>query len=364
MWGVLGGGVWLTIVDYSGYCRIMVDSSDAYITPEQVAERLQLTVDTVYRWLRSRKLRGSRISHKAWRISERELAAFLRKQNVSELLFEEYLAEYGWPAPEHHPVFPGTTKLVDYRVFYKGQPLWFEVKEFAADEKILNDGGGAYDPYVSIRAKIGKAAEKFRDYDGECCSLVLFNEQINLVDVTSPMFVFGAMLGNVGFRVPVGLPRQDRPSPVPSVFLAGGKMVHPHFKTPQNTTISAIIALERFPLGQMEFRVLVAQKELEEGRDLPIGEFMQLLEDNRTQHERRVLRAIVYENPDAKRPLPSEIFVGPFDERYGRLGDTIGQVYAGPELAKLRKREHELELDISPLQKMLRKRSTGEAEGG
>ena len=144
----------MTIVDYVGYYRFMQDFSDVYLTPEQAAEKLQLTVDTVYRWLRSRKLRGSRISHKAWRISERELAAFMRKQNVSELLFEEYLTEYGGPAPEHHPPFPGTTKLVDYRITYKEQTLWFEVKEFAEDEKLLKSGGGAYDPYVSIRAKI------------------------------------------------------------------------------------------------------------------------------------------------------------------------------------------------------------------
>ena len=35
----------------------MQDFSDVYLTPEQAAEKLQLTVDTVYRWLRSRKLR-------------------------------------------------------------------------------------------------------------------------------------------------------------------------------------------------------------------------------------------------------------------------------------------------------------------
>jgi excisionase family DNA binding protein len=335
----------------------MQDFSDVYLTPEQAAEKLQLTVDTVYRWLRSRKLRGSRISHKAWRISERELAAFMRKQNVSELLFEEYLTEYGGPAPEHHPPFPGTTKLVDYRITYKEQTLWFEVKEFAEDEKLLKSGGGAYDPYVSIRAKIGKASEKFRDYDGECCSLVLFNEQANLVNIATPMFVLGAMLGNLGFNVPINSSPRENVGPIPSKFIDGGKMIHPHLKTPQNTTISAIIALERFPVGQKEFRIQVAQKELDEQRSMPVQEFMELLELNRTAHERRVLRAIVYDNPYAKRSLPSDIFVGPFDERWGPSGESIGPTFIGPQLKTLKAREHTLELDVSPFVKALRKRT-------
>jgi excisionase family DNA binding protein len=324
----------------------MQDFSDVYLTPEQAAEKLQLTVDTVYRWLRSRKLRGSRISHKAWRISERELAAFMRKQNVSELLFEEYLAEYGWPAPEHHPPFPGTTKLVDYRVTHKEQTLWFEVKEFAGDERILENSGGAYDPYVSIRAKIGKASEKFRNYDGECCSLVLFNEQANLARVTTPMFVTGAMLGNLGYRVPLNCSPRDGASLIRSEFMAGGKMIHPHLKTPQNTTISAIIALERFRVGQKEFQILVAQKEFEEQRSLPVEEFMELLELNHDAYERRVLRTIVYDNPYARKPLPSDIFVGPFDERWGPSGGSVCQTFIGPQLETLKAREHALEKEL------------------
>jgi hypothetical protein len=228
------------------------------------------------------------------------------------------------------------------------------VKEFAEDEKLLKSGGGAYDPYVSIRAKIGKASEKFRDYDGECCSLVLFNEQANLIDIATPTFVLGAMLGNVGFQVPINPSPRESVSPIPSEFMDGGKMIHPHLKTPQNTTISAIIALERFPVGQKEFRILVAQIEMDEQRSMPVQEFMELLELNRTAHERRVLRAIVYDNPYAKRPLPSDIFVGPFDERWGPSNESIGQTFIGDQLKALKAREHVLELDVSPFMKALR----------
>src|SRR5579863_3335251 len=146
----------------------MKDVSDVYLTPEQVAAKLDLNIETIYRWLRIRKIRASRISQKAWRISERELASFMRRQNVSELLFEEYVEEYKLGRWEREPVFPGSSRRVDYRVAHPKYPLWFEVKEFDDDPALLTGtGGGAFDPYLGVRMKIAKAAEKFRDYDDE-----------------------------------------------------------------------------------------------------------------------------------------------------------------------------------------------------
>jgi excisionase family DNA binding protein len=327
---------------------IMSDYSDVYITPEQAAERLQLSVETVYRWLRGRKLRGSRISKKAWRISERELSSFMRHQNVSELLFEEYVAEYKLGVLEHEPTFPGATKRVDYRLLHKNQPLWFEVKEFAEDPRLFTEegSGGAYDPYVSIRAKIGKAADKFRDYDGECCSLVLFNEQYNRADISTPYIVLGAMLGSVGFRIPVNL-ETGIGSPT-TVLTDGGKLIHPHVRKPQNTTISAVIALERLAVGQRNFQISVKQKEVTEQRCLSWQEIPDLVEADRASYERKVLRTIVYENPYAKKLLPRDIFTGPFDARWRQSGDYIARIDTGAELAKLEKMEHDLELDEGP----------------
>jgi hypothetical protein len=69
-----------------------------------------------------------------------------------------------------------------------------------------------------------------------------------------------------------------------------------------------------------------------------------------------VLRAIVYDNPYAKKPLPSDIFVGPFDERWGPSSESIGQTFIGAQLEALKAREHVLELDISPFMKALRKK--------
>ena len=308
-------------------------------------------------------MRGARISQKAWRIAEQDLDSFVKQQNVSELLFEEYLNEQGLGQPEREPAFPGATKRVDYRLLFSGQVLWFEVKEFADDPRLLDVGFGSFDPYVGIRKKIGKAADKFRDYDGECCSLVLYNGSINLVHICTPQLVLGAMLGNVGIRIPMGLQTGIPTGPAATVFTQGGKLIHPYYKSPQNTTISAVIALERLAVGQREFQVGVAQTEVHEQRRLSYQEFLDLLRRDRAAHDRSVLRTIVYENPYAATPMTRDVFKGPFDERWGSGDDSIGRIHVGHELARLEAQEHALELDLGPLQKMIKKPAAGRASG-
>jgi excisionase family DNA binding protein len=349
----------LTIDDYRLHYRYMKDVSDVYLTPEQVAEQLHLSTETIYRWLRSRKLRGSRISHKAWRVAVRDVQSFVRRRNVSELLFEEYAEEYNLGSMEREPQFPGSSRRIDFRVSHPQYPLWFEVKQFDADPQITGNGGGAFDPHIGVRAKIAKAAEQFRDYDNECCSLVLFNEELNLTDICTPRIVLGAMLGSVGFVVPFNETTADWSGTpvVDNVFMDGGKMIHPHIKTPQNTTISAVIALERFTVGQSELQIAVERQELVEQRVLSIEEHLKILADNRDAYSRRVLRTIVYENPHANKPLPRDIFVGPFDERWGQEGDLIRQVFIGAELRKLTETEHELGLDQSPFMRHAQRRA-------
>ena len=309
---------------------------DKFLTPEQVAERLQLGTETVYRYLRAGKLRGSRISHKAWRISEINLASFMRQQNISELLFEQYLAEQRLGKPDHEPEFPGATRPVDYRLLHNGKRLWFEVKEFADDVSLFSDAsGGSFDSYAAIRRKIGKASEKFRDYDGECCSLVLFNEGANLARIDSPSMVMGAMLGNLSFRVPIDIEARKQAGPTKSFFGDGGRMINPHTKAPQNTTISAVIALERLSVGQRECLIRMTREELNESRQLSWDEAFEMSKPTCPAEERLVLRTVVYENPYARIPLPADIFSGSFDERWGpRDGQMIAK-YFGAELTQL-----------------------------
>ncbi len=49
-------------------------------TPEQVAEKLQVDIDTVRRYLRSGKLVGVHISRKCWRIEASDLYVFIQRR--------------------------------------------------------------------------------------------------------------------------------------------------------------------------------------------------------------------------------------------------------------------------------------------
>lgn len=334
----------------------MAISIDVYLTSEQIARQLQVTTTTnVYRWLRSGKLRGARISPKAWRVSQRDLDAFLKRQNISELLFEEYLQTYGLGVADHEPLVAGTTRPLDYRLAFNGQVLWFEIKQFAEAEI---PAAGFYDPYISIRKKIAKAAGQFSEYRGECCSIVLYNDTVNLAHIYTPETVLGAMLGNIAVRVPVNLATGEETAPATTVFTEGGKLIHPYTKTPQNTTVSAVLALEKLPVGRREFEIKHTQKKMADNQRLSWHEFHEFFQRDLNTNTRTVLRMTVYENPHAATPLPRDIFTGPFDERWGCLAlgdDYIKRIYAGPELIKLEEAEHALELDLGPVQKLVKK---------
>ena len=49
------------------------------LTVEEVAKRLHISKDTVWRWLRNKELTGVRIAG-AWRIAPRDLQTYIDKQ--------------------------------------------------------------------------------------------------------------------------------------------------------------------------------------------------------------------------------------------------------------------------------------------
>ena len=49
------------------------------LTVRQIAEKLQVNTETVYRWLRNGKLTGYR-ANRLWRIGESDLEAFLEQK--------------------------------------------------------------------------------------------------------------------------------------------------------------------------------------------------------------------------------------------------------------------------------------------
>ena len=54
------------------------------LTPRQFADRHEVTVDTVYRWIREGRLRASRLGARLLRIPEDEAERFLR-ENLLEV---------------------------------------------------------------------------------------------------------------------------------------------------------------------------------------------------------------------------------------------------------------------------------------
>jgi excisionase family DNA binding protein len=62
---------------------------DIYLTPEQIADRLTVKKNTVYSWLRLKKLNGVKLG-KIWRVSETDLKSFLStdKNDNKRLIYE------------------------------------------------------------------------------------------------------------------------------------------------------------------------------------------------------------------------------------------------------------------------------------
>ncbi len=47
------------------------------LTVKQVAKQLDVNIETIYRWLRSGKLKGNKLGHELWRISDSDLNEFI-----------------------------------------------------------------------------------------------------------------------------------------------------------------------------------------------------------------------------------------------------------------------------------------------
>lgn len=51
-----------------------------YYTPEEVADILKVRKHTVWNWLREGTLKGTKINRKIWRITDKDLEAFINKE--------------------------------------------------------------------------------------------------------------------------------------------------------------------------------------------------------------------------------------------------------------------------------------------
>lgn len=260
----------------------------------------------------------------------------------ADLLFEAYLREHGRDDFLYEEPLLETTRVPDYQLPWKPKPLLFEVKGFAADAPT---GSGSFDPHPPLRKKITKAAEKFKDLEEYSCSLVLHYAGPGLVFLDPP-FVFGAMLGDIAFEIPFDRARGTlRDDETRSVFTKHGRMIQ-YAKGGQpekavNTTINAIIVVEHYPVGQRRFGKYYDDFKSTADRDLSAENCWREIENARGSERDvslRVVRVVVNENPFARIPLPRDLFVGPYDERYGADNKgTIVRLHAGEMVAQFDK---------------------------
>jgi len=60
----------------------MVNPLDNLLTPEQVSKKLKVSIFTVYRWIKSGRLKAIKITPRVFRIEEKDLKEFLHKREI------------------------------------------------------------------------------------------------------------------------------------------------------------------------------------------------------------------------------------------------------------------------------------------
>ena len=245
----------------------------------------------------------------------------------SEALLQEYLRSHGPTDIEVEPVIENSSSRPDYRLRADGFEVLFDVEELSTKPLDGRIRGGAYNPYGPIREKIIAARRKFKDMEGHCCCLVLENQERPRIGLEWQI-TMGAMLSDLGLPY--------------SVAQRQAETIKHSTASSENTIISAIIVVERYPIGEKRFRLFVYEKEQELGRELGVEEYLQTSEQSAgTERDLSLnrVRVRVHENPHARIPLDRRLFKGPFDERYGAIDgpERFGQVYAGSGVADFEK---------------------------
>ena len=262
------------------------------------------------------------------------------QKTVSEELFEEYLALNEYHDWDFEPMIDGQTKRPDYRLRAADSEFLVEVKELRA-KRLHPSGAVCINPYSALRSEIDEARLKFKSLKSYCCSLLVYNVD-DWEARLDPHTVFSAMLGDAGFAIAFD-PRAGQliSGTERETFFDGGKMRPYRNAPPQNTTISTIIVLERFRVPDLrferDFQRAVQRHEQNRQRQLTTEEYLGVrfeMYGTRPLQIREVPRLCVIENPFAARPLPDQLFKGPYDERWV-LNSELDCIYAGPGLLEI-----------------------------
>jgi hypothetical protein len=245
-------------------------------------------------------------------------------RTAGELLLEKYLRNRGLPF-EYEKRYDGKTKLIDYTVPINGRDFLFEVKQFDP-VPVAMGSSVVLDPYGRIREKLDDAGKQFSQYKGHPCVLVLVNNGQHPLFIEHPVIMSGVMYGDAGFVLNFD-PVQGRivGDPEPQ-FLGHGKMIRPHWKTPANRRISAIITLRQYNVGlQRVKRYLESLDDCE--RRMVLSHLLSY--DFPFDTEEREVCALIWENYFAEVPFPRNVFCGPYDQRWGIVDQHPGRLFCG-----------------------------------
>ena len=75
----------LDYIDFTSfgiYNYFMVNPLDNLSTPDQISKKLKVSVFTVYRWIKSGKLKVIKLTPRVFRIEEKDLKEFLNKRKI------------------------------------------------------------------------------------------------------------------------------------------------------------------------------------------------------------------------------------------------------------------------------------------
>lgn len=246
----------------------------------------------------------------------------------SELLFERYRSECGLSIPEHEAPIHGKQKLPDYVIAHGLWDVFVEIKQREPKPNAIKNS--RCDPVKRIREEIAGATRKFKEFKDYYCALVIANAG-DFSTWLEPQCIFAAMLGDPGFAFAAEAEDCDDGRHSENVFLAhGGKMISKHSPPRfQNRRISAVIALE-----ECEWR---APESTPMQRKSPqtIRDRARFLVGLDRPKRRTVVRAIVCENPVSHFGLPTDMFCGAFDERWGINAGSLTQLYSGSRVGEL-----------------------------
>lgn len=235
------------------------------------------------------------------------------KRTAGEMVFEQYLSTQlvGF---EFEKEYSGKTQRPDYAIVWRDQTIVLDVKDFSPPDQ-LPKGFSAFDPYTKIREKIQQGRNKFRQFKEYCCALVLYNRGQPLVMIEDDQIMLACMYGDLGFTFPVNTATGvGDASQLRGAFLGRGKMLRPDRRTPQNTTISAIITLRKIRPHYLRLLDMVHEYPM-----MGVSELMEqaprLINDYDPHAE--VPCVIVWHNAVARIPFPEGLFRGFYDSHVG-----------------------------------------------